>query len=132
MSNFQLFLFYVPFFTVGIGLELILYKAYLVVSGTKPQKGFSLSKYLYLIASPVIGTVIYAYLLGIVVVFVYFTFSVLGTCFEWLVGYSYHKLMGERLWTYHHASLGDYTSIYSAPLWGFLGIVFWLLARVFI
>ncbi len=58
-------------------------------------------------------------------------FSIIGTGLEWLVGYAYHNVMGSRLWTYHRYDITSYTSWLAMPIWGFGGVLFWAISRVF-
>jgi len=60
------------------------------------------------------------------------SFALVGTFLEWLIGFFYHKIVGQKLWTYHRYSLSGYTSLLSIPLWGLAGALFWLLAKIFI
>ncbi|MEK7164933.1 MAG: hypothetical protein AAB779_03225, partial [Patescibacteria group bacterium] len=62
---------------------------------------------------------------GLSLVASFFAFAVVGTLFEWMVGFAYHKTMGSRLWTYHFYSINGYTSFASIPLWGLAGVIGW-------
>jgi len=64
--------------------------------------------------------------------FVFALFAFWGTLLEGLVGFSYHMIVGQRLWTYHRYGIYGYTSLLSVPIWGLLGILMWFLARVFV
>ncbi len=124
------FLLYIPFITVGVGILLVFYKFFPLKK--KNSKKFSSLKFLLFITSPVIGTTLFVYRIGWETLYVYFFFCILGAFFEWCTGFLYHKLMGEKLWAYERSSIGGYTSFYAIPLWGFLGVLFWLAARVFV
>ena len=54
-------------------------------------------------------------------------FAVVCTFMEWLVGFTYHRVVGKRLWTYDKFNIGGYTSWLSVPIWGILGLVMWFL-----
>jgi|GEM_PF-1763833 len=58
-------------------------------------------------------------------------FAVVGTALEWAVGYTYHNVMGTKLWTYHRYSIGSYTSWLAMPMWVIAGVLFWSLTRLF-
>src|SRR3989344_4498855 len=55
--------------------------------------------------------------------------AAVGTFLEWLVGFSYYQVVGERLWTYHRYAIKKYTSFLSIPIWGLAGVFIWLLSR---
>ncbi|MBP6883631.1 MAG: hypothetical protein KBC06_00125 [Candidatus Pacebacteria bacterium] len=56
-------------------------------------------------------------------------FSVIGPFFEWLVGISYSKIVGRRLWTYHRGTIHGYTSYLAMPLWAFCGAISWIIIK---
>jgi len=62
---------------------------------------------------------------------VFLIFAGVGTALEWLVGFSFHMVMGQRLWTYYKYNINTYTSLLSIPLWGIAGVFFYLLVKYF-
>ena len=69
---------------------------------------------------------------GASLIYVFLIFSLVGTFLEGLIGYFYHNIVGQRLWTYHRYALKGYTSFLSIPIWGLGGAMSWLLAKIFI
>ncbi len=117
----------------GIMLESIFQQLYFKYTGKKLKKyHFSWSKYFCLLIPIIIAVVLYTIKFSASIVIVFLLFSLIGTFLEWLIGYLYHAIMGQRLWTYHRKSIGGYTSLLSIPLWGLAGVLFWLLAKLFI
>lgn len=90
---------------------------------------YSFSRYLFLLILPFTTMVYYMSQVGLELVKIFVVFSFLGTFFEWLLGLSFHMVVGHRLWTYHKYNINTYTSLLSIPLWGFCGVVFWLLVN---
>lgn len=128
--DFLLFLFLV---IGGVVLEEITERLYFKFTKKKfKEHHFSFSRYFYLLLFPILGTIIIIQKNSSRLLIVFLTFSLIGTLLEWLIGFFYHKIVGQRLWTYHRFSLTGYTSWLCLPLWGLAGILFWLLARVFI
>lgn len=115
----------------GVLLEVLVYSLY-----KKREKiissDFSVGKYLFLLSMPVMAIAAIGFNDIARVLMVFLSFAAVGTVLEWLIGFSYHAIMGKRLWTYHHLPVHEYTSYLSIPLWGLAGILFWLLAQVFI
>ena len=93
---------------------------------------FAFGKYFFWLLFPVLTTVFVATIAGLSLAYIIVAFAAIGTLLEWLVGWSYHRVVGQRLWTYHRYALGGYTSLLSIPVWGLAGGLFWLLAKVFI
>ena len=93
------------------------------------RSGFAWIEYLTLIVIPITlvlaaslyydGRIATLFILG----------SFFGVLYEFVIGFTYHKIMKRHLWTYHRYSLKGYTSILSVPLWGIGTIFFWLLAK---
>lgn len=114
----------------GVGLEAIVSDLYFKVTKKHLRKNhFTLGKYFYLLLFPFIATIVLINQEGMSILQVFFLFSALGTIFEWLIGYSYNKIVGSRLWTYHKYSINGHTSFLSIPLWGLAGILFWLIEK---
>ncbi len=91
---------------------------------------YRLGRYLFYLMFPLMAIIFSYFFAGTKVVFIFFAFSLLGTFLEWLAGFSYHMVVGQRLWTYHRYSFGGYTSLFSAPLWGLAGVLSWFLGKL--
>ena len=128
----RIFLLYIAIVAIGVLLEVLVIS---ILSKNKRIKArldaMTWLKYLVLMIFPWFAVVMVFRQLGLIVFNVYFAFSFLGAFFEWLIGFSYHQIVGERLWTYHKYSINGYTSWLSLPLWGLAGVLFWLFALVF-
>lgn len=99
----------------------------------KPYKKYhySFARYIFFLLFPITAFIFVLAQIGLEVLTVFLSFSLIGTFLEWLSGFSYHMSVGQRLWTYHRYSIGSYTSFLSIPLWGLGGVLFWLLVSVF-
>lgn len=128
MSPTNRFLLYIAIAIGGVLIEIIISKLFHL----KIKKTFQLRKYLLLLFMPLLA-VLYIFLnLGTQTLVVFFSFAFIGMFLEWCIGFSYHMVMGHRLWTYHILTLSGYTSWITIPLWGFAGVMFWLLALIFV
>ncbi len=78
---------------------------------------------------PLLAFLLVTYTFGYSPIKVFLIFALAGTALEWSIGFSYHRIVGQRLWTYHRDSLSGYTSFLGTPVWGLLGILTWLLAK---
>lgn len=92
---------------------------------------YSFSRYLILLSLPIISTIFIYGIVGVTVLNVFVIFALAGTFLEWLVGFCFHMVVGQKLWTYNKYNIGTYTSYLSIPLWGIAGVFFYLLARFF-
>ena len=130
LSDFLLFFSLIVF---GVVLEDLAQKIYFKAKGIKfKEHHFSYSRYVYLLLFPMLAAILIVSRSTDLLWVVFLTFSAVGTFIEWLIGFFYHRIVGQRLWTYHRHSISGYTSLLSIPLWGLAGIMFWLLARIFI
>ena len=93
---------------------------------------FTIGRYLYLLLLPILLTYIIILIEGQQLVYIFLIFAFLGTFLEYLLGFFYHRIVGQRLWTYHRYSITSYTSILSIPFWGIGGIFAWLLIKIFL
>jgi hypothetical protein len=99
------------------------------------KKGFKkyhykFSRYLFYLLFPILALIFSFAFTASRVFYVFIVFSVIGTVLEWLAGFAYHMVVGQRLWTYHRFSIGGYTSLFSIPLWGLGGVLFYLLEKL--
>ena len=128
MINFLLFITLVA---GGVSFEVVTFKLFVsFVRPGSPTK-FHLIKYCYLLSLPTVAMFVIMHRTGVVILYMFLTTSLVGPIFEWLAGYCYEYIMGKRLWTYHHYAMNEYTSILSIPLWGFVGVLLWLVAQIF-
>ncbi|MFA5925675.1 MAG: hypothetical protein WC831_01970 [Parcubacteria group bacterium] len=102
------------------------YLAYLY--GRKTVK-FHWSEYIGILITPTLFTIFLAYLYGEKVIELYFISSIFGFWLEYIIGFSYHKTLNKRLWIYQRYSIEGYTSYLTLPIWGYGGILFWLLGK---
>lgn len=126
------FIYYLIITIVGVGIEIIFSNLYYRFTGSTYKKNhFYFGRYIFLISLPALAFLVITNQLGYSPLVVFTVFAVLGTVFEGLVGFAYHKIVGQRLWTYHRYSINGYTSLLGSPIWGLLGILTWLLAKSF-
>lgn len=117
----------------GFLVESLAFQFHFLITGKNYKKyHFHFSRYIYYLIAPVTATIFAISQTGIYLLNVFLVFSVIGTLLEALAGFAYHMVVGQRLWTYHRYSLAGYTSLFSVPLWGIGGILFWLLAKIFV
>lgn len=91
---------------------------------------FSAVRYLFFFGIPFATIAAYVFVhFNWSYIVVYMVFAAVGTALEWMIGYAYHGVVGQRLWTYHTYSIYGYTSFLSVPIWGFAGILFWSLSE---
>jgi len=89
-------------------------------------------EYSALLAAPVLGVGGLTALLGVKPLLIFITASLIGPLLEWLVGFTYHRIMGAHLWVYERYPLpGRYTSYLTIPMWGFAIELLWLLLKDF-
>lgn len=94
-------------------------------------KKYTLGKKISLFTLPIWGLIALFFLKGTHSYVNLFLYSaVIGTLLEGLMGAAIHKIFGVRLWTYHHGSIGNFTSLYSLPYWGAAGIIFGFIGKV--
>ena len=117
----------------GVLLEIFFAQYHAVIARKRYKKyHYSLGRYLFLLLFPILATLFIFSRVGTDVVTVFVAFAVVGTFLEWLVGFSFHMVVGHRLWTYYRLNINTYTSLLAIPLWGLAGVLFWLLAKVFV
>lgn len=129
--DFRLLVFFILLLLIGMLLE-VSFKAlhFKLTHSHYKENHFTYSKYFAYLFFPLMAIVYALFAINISLLKVFVVFALLGTFFEWLVGFSYHKVIGQRLWTYHRLSLGGYTSWLSIPFWGIAGLIFWILLQI--
>jgi hypothetical protein len=131
MEEFKNLLLFVTMFSVGVILEVIIAEGYYYFTKKRINLNhYSFNKYIFLFLFPLIGLVLLATRVGISAYLVFGLFAITGTLLELLIGFGYHMVVGQRLWTYHRYSIAKYTSILSLPVWGCIGVIFWLLLKL--
>ncbi len=130
LDYLRIFLLYSVIVVLGVFLEVAVHKLHYFVTKTHyKEHHFTLGKYVFFLFFPILGLLIVYSKIGLTILQVLIIFSIVGTVLEWLVGFTYHQMVGVRLWTYHRYAITKYTSFLSIPLWGFFGIILWLLAK---
>ena len=130
MSPLSVFVTFFSIVVLGVGLEILITHLFKKSVPKPTLDSQRMRRFLFLLTFPLLAVAWTVYQTGITVLLVFVIFSFAGMFIEFLIGFSYHRVVGERLWTYHHVSLCGYTSIFSIPLWGLAGVMFWLLAQV--
>ncbi len=117
----------------GFLFESFVFQLHFLTTGKNYKKyHYSLSRFIYYLIVPITATIFVVSQAGFYLLNIFLIFSLVGTILEWLAGFAYHMVVGQRLWTYHRYTLGGYTSLFSVPLWGVGGILFWLLVQIFV
>lgn len=131
MVRWQDFNLFLAMVVIGVVLEVIISQFHYIYTKKDFKKyHFSLARYFFLMLFPLIAVLVSTFQVGTTLIRAFLIFALVGTLLEWFVGFSYHMVLGQRLWTYYRYNIGTYTSLLSIPLWGLAGVVFWLLAKV--
>lgn len=113
-------------------LEVFISKAHYAFTGKRFRAyRFSFARYLLILIPPLVA-VSYLVVIGDVresFIKIFLTFAAIGTLLEWLIGFLYRTVVGQRLWSYHRYSIGGYTSFLVIPYWGFVGILAYLIIQ---
>ena len=127
------FLIFFALFVTGLSSEVLFSKLYYKLTHN-PYKNhhYSFGKYLYFLILPILIILYFTKGSNLNFFAVFVGFALLGTLSEWLIGFFYHKIVGQRLWTYHRYSITSYTSFLSIPIWGFSGLIFYLFIQIFV
>ena len=123
----KLSIFFALLFTI-LGLEFLFSK--IKINGkSHKQYHFTLSRYVYYLIFLIVSAIYIVYKEGTPLLLTIFAFSIIGPAFEWFVGITYSKIVGQRLWTYHRGTIHGYTSSLAVPLWAFGGIISWIIVK---
>lgn len=87
------------------------------------------STYVLMIGIPVAAALSLSLAYGTQVFWLFLCSGAVGFVLEFVLGFSYKRAFGERLWTYNRFQVAGHTSLITPPIWGLAGIVFWLLGR---
>ena len=133
MNPSKIFISYFLFLVIGLLIEVIGKKIHFVLTKKHYRENhFTFGKYIVFLSVPMAATILLFYVVGWKLIYIVITFGLIGTFMEWLAGWSYHQIMGQRLWTYHRYAIGGYTSWLSLLFWGISGGLFYILASIFI
>ncbi len=91
---------------------------------------FRWSEYLAMIAAPLVFIVVASIYLDKRIFSMFLISSAIGFLAEGIIGFTYDKILGKRLWTYNRLSVGGYTSYLSIPLWGVAGVIFLFVSKL--
>ena len=127
------FLIFFALIIVGFSLEALFSKLYYKLTNN-PYKNhhYSFGKYVYFLILPILIILYFIQGSNLNFIAVFVGFALLGTLSEWIIGFFYHKIVGQRLWTYHRYSITSYTSFLSIPIWGLASLIFYLFIQIFI
>ena len=103
------------------------YLAYLYGHKTKR---FRWSEYIAITIWPLLAILVLAFFINIKILLLFVISSFIGFVLEYLAGLIYHKTLNKKLWEYKRLSLKGYTSLLTIPIWGFMGVLFWFLAKM--
>lgn len=129
MSKVEIALLFILLCVLGLCVDLIVTKLHFLLSKTHfKEHHFSWSRYISMIIPLLLAVIFIVFAAGLSPLWVFLGFAVMGTAMEWLMGYAYYHIIGQRLWTYHRYALSGYTSLLVMPLWGLAGLIFWVIA----
>lgn len=132
MEATQDFIFFILMVTTGVVLEMGVSKIhFFIFKNHYKERHFTPGKYLFFLLFLLIAFLIITFKNGLTLLKVFQMFAIISTMLE-LIGFSYNVIVGQRLWTYHRYTLTKYTSLLSIPICGLAGVLFWLLARVYL
>ncbi|OGE75933.1 MAG: hypothetical protein A3K06_03510 [Candidatus Doudnabacteria bacterium RIFCSPHIGHO2_01_52_17] len=127
---FNDFFLYFGMVVIGLLLEDLARRLHFIITKTHyKEHHFTFGKYFFLLLFPLVAVFITTLRLGTTALSAFLICAAVGTFLEWLVGFSYYQVVGERLWTYHRYAIKKYTSFLSIPIWGLAGVFIWLLSR---
>lgn len=103
------------------------YVAYLYGRKTKE---FKWSEYIAIMIWPILFVVALAYFIDTRVIGLFIVSTFIGFALEYILGFTYHKVLNKRLWTYERLNIGGYTSLLTLPMWGVAGVIFWFISKI--
>src|SRR5262245_53046151 len=102
MTSMANFLLFIALVAGGVLSEVVVYKLFTQFVRPLSSTKYHLLKFCYMLSLPTLAVLVIVQRIGIVVLYVFITTSLVGPLFEWLAGYTYEYIIGKRLWTYHH------------------------------
>ena len=127
---------YIELFILGMMIGLLfelIFTACFELLTKKPlriTKKFSWGKKFSLLSLPLWG--IFAIVISTQnysIVTLFLVAGVIGTILEAAGGYFFYRAYKSKIWVYKHGALGQFTSFYSFPYWGSMGLIFGVLAK---
>jgi hypothetical protein len=124
------FWFFILFLFLLVFIEILLSKWYQRLFKKKQVTSrYSWSRYIFFLLFPLLAFLFAPNIRNWEYVKVFAIAAFLGTFGEWLLGFCYHTVVGQRLWTYHRFGIMGYTSLLVIPLWGIVGVLSAMLFR---
>jgi len=116
----------------GLLIELIIFFMLEKTLGKpfKTNHKYAFGKYASLMSIPIYGLIALIISGDFGYVQLFFFGAIVGTTSEYLAGRYFHKITGQRIWTYKYLSIQGYTSIFTLPYWGGATIFFVGLAKL--
>jgi len=103
---------------------------YLAYLYGRKTKRFRWSEYMAILIWPILFVIALAYFIDVRILSLFLLSSFVGFVLEYVVGFTYHKTLNEKLWHYERLSIGGYTSLLSIPIWGVAGVIFYFLSKM--
>jgi len=98
------------------------------IYGRKTEQ-FSWLEYFLILLPLGLSVAIFYLTVNAKIIYLVFYSAIFGTIFEHIIGVVYHKVLNKPLWSYNRLTWKGYTSMLSIPLWGFGGLVFWVISQ---
>jgi hypothetical protein len=89
---------------------------YLAYLYGRKTKHFRWNEYIAIIILPIISIFLFGCFIDVKIFTLFLVSSFLGFFLEYLLGLTYHKALGKRLWKYDRFSVQGYTSLLSIPV----------------
>jgi hypothetical protein len=96
----------------------------------KPLKEWSSIRYGGFILAPLITILILTVREGWGILLLYFLSCIIGSITETFAGWSFHRLEHRHLWKYQLGTGRGFSSIYIFPIWGLVGVLFFLVGQL--
>ncbi len=118
-------------FTIG-SILFVTVGFYLAYRFGRNKTSFTWSAYIALLLPPTLVVLWYAYYVNIKVLVLYAVSAIVGFMAEYILGFTYHKVLNRKLWKYDTDAyaVAEYTSWLTLPMWGIAGFVFWMVAKI--
>ena len=94
------------------------------------RRSFSWWHYLFFISFPMTVSLLVLISFGWPLISVFVFSAVLGTLCEWLLGFYYERIIGQKLWRYKRLNISGYTSWLVVPVWGCAGLLFVVIGKL--
>jgi len=98
----------------------------------RAKKKYFWYDYFLLFVLPLISLGVLLITQGIVVIFIFLIWTVLGPLFEAMLGYAYIHATGKHLWLYEKFPIFNRTTSWLVvPFWAFCGLGIWAMYQIF-